>query len=407
MPRFLLLALLSLAYALIFAYSGTFAHPYAYRHKWYPRQWRPTPYTGKASQPLHDTPEQFKRCRQQIENTGHQLREQLRQNAQVLEIITPGPYTRCPTTGLSYRIVRWDAFVVICPFHPHPGALVLWDSRGGQQLDAWRTPATLDDDGRLQENWLRAYTAYYSDDFQQAVKSCEKFREAKASEADELLIDSLLALGEGQRALKVYEQSPNRKDLPLSQWNCLLELGRFQEVLQSDPSPVQKCMAELYLDQTEQAAQTLEQVKQDALFEAYALLALKRYPEARKKCQEVIHDGGWQVAFAGNAIVVGVLSDWLGGAPEEQTRAFLQKGLDEAPRAWPYPILRYLNREICEEELLEIAAPILSHRVESQFTIGLALLARQRDTAHARDLLSQAAGHGQFFEGMAAHCLLK
>lgn len=402
-----MLALISLAYALVFAYSGTFAHPYAYRHKWYPRQWRPSPYTGKTSQPLHDTPEQLKRCRQQIESTGHQLREQLRQGAQVLEIVTPGPYTRCATTGLSYRVVRWDAFVVLCPFHPHPNALVLWDSRGGQQLDAWRTPATLDDDGRLQENYLRAYTAYYSGDYQQAVKSCEKFREGKANEANEVLIDSLLELGEPERAFQVYETAPNRKDLPLSQSNCLLELGRFQEVLKNDPGPVAKCMAELYLDQTEQATQTLEQVKQDPLFEAYALFAMKRYPEATKKCQEIIHDEGWQVAFAGNAIVVGVLSDWLAEAPEEQTRAFLQKGLDEAPRAWPYPILRYLNREICEEELLEIATPELAHRVEAQFSIGMSLLARRRDTSHARQLLGQAAGHGRFFEGMAAHCLMK
>lgn len=402
-----MLGLISLAYALVFAYSGTFAHPYAYRHKWYPRPWRPTPYTGKTSQPLHDSPEQLQRCRQQIESTGQQLREQLRQEAQVLEIITPGPYTRCPTTGLSYRIVRWDAFVVVCPFHPHPNALVLWDSRGGQQLDAWRTPATLDDDGRLQDNFLRAYTAYYSNDFQQAVKSCEKIREANRTEGNELLIDSLLELGQTPKALQVYETAQNRKDLSLSQSNCLLELGRFQEVLQADPGPVARCMAELCLDQNEQAAKTLEQVKQDPLFEAYALLALKRYPEARKKCQEVIHDEGWQVAFAGNAIVVGVLSDWLSGAPEEPTRAFLQKGLDEAPRAWPYPILRYLNREICEEELLEIAAPVLSHRVESQFSIGLSLLAHRRDTGHARELLGQAASHGRFFEGMAAHCLMK
>ena len=166
-------------------------------------------------------------------------------------------------------------------------------------------------------------------------------------------------------------------------------------------------MAEMRLDQSEPAAQSLEAVKNDPLFEAFALLALKRYGECHKKCQEVIRDEGWQAAFAGNAIVAGVLSDWLSAAPEEQTRALLEKGLKEAPRTWPYPVMRYLNRELCEEELFEIAASDLSHQVEARFAVGLALLAQKRDTGHARDLLQQVAGHGQYFEAMVAHCLLR
>ncbi len=328
MPRFLLSALISLAYALIFAYSGTIAHPYAYRHKWYPKHWRPTPYTGKASQPLQDTGEQRTRCRQQCESTGLQLGRQARDGAKTLEIVTPGPYTRCPLTNLDYRIVCWSDFVVVCPFHPHDNALILWDSRSHKQLDAWRTPSTLDDEGRLQEHWLHAYTAYYSGDYQQALSSCQKFQESGRSEINELLIDAHLALGQGEQGLQVYARAKNQKNLSQGHCNCLLETGRFQEVAPNGPTPEQKCMAEFYLDQSEQAARSLELVKQDPLFEAYALLALKRHDECRKKCQEVIRDQGWQAAFAGNAIVTGVLSDWLSGAPQDETRAFLQKGLD-------------------------------------------------------------------------------
>lgn len=404
MPRFLLSALISLAYALVFACSGTLAHPYAYRHKWYPKQWRPAPYTGRTSQPLTDSPEQLKRCRQLCESTGLQLRQQLRDGAETLEIITPGPYTRCPLTGLDYRIAQWQDFVVVCPFHPHDNAVVIWDSRCSQQLDSWRTPDTLDDEGRLRDNWLRAQTAYFSGDYQQALTSLQKLNRP---EANELLINVSLAMGQAEQGLKVYDQATNQKDLQQSHCNCLLELGRFEEVLKNQPNEVQKCMAEIQLDHSAQAAQTLESVKKDPLFEAYALLALKRYPECQKKCREVIRDGGWQAAFAGNAIVTGVLSDWLSGAAEDSTRAFLQKGLNEAPKTWPYPLLRYLNREICEEELFEIAATDLSHRVESEFTVGLTLLAQKRDTRHARGLLTQAAAHGQFFEAMVAHSLLK
>ena len=397
-------ALISLAYALVFACSGTVAHPYAYRYKWYPKQWRPAPYTGKTSQPLRDTPEQLRRCRQLCESTALQLRQQVREGAQTLEIVTPGPYTRCPLTGLDYRIVRWQDFVVVCPFHPHDNALVIWDSRCARQLDSWLTPSTLDDEGRQQEHWLRAYTAFYSGDYQQAVKSAQQ---VNRPEANPILIDSYLALGEAEQALKVYNQATNQKELQQGYANCLLELGRFEELLKNQPTPVQKCMAEMRLDQSEPAAQSLEAVKNDPLFEAFALLALKRYGECHKKCQEVIRDEGWQAAFAGNAIVAGVLSDWLSAAPEEQTRALLEKGLKEAPRTWPYPVMRYLNRELCEEELFEIAASDLSHQVEARFAVGLALLAQKRDTGHARDLLQQVAGHGQYFEAMVAHCLLR
>ena len=407
MLRFLLSALISLAYALIFAYSGTIAHPYAYRHKWYPKQWRPQPYTGKASQPLGDTPDQLNRCRQLIESTGHQLRDQVRQGAETLEIVSPGPYTRCPTTGLNYAVVRWQDFVVVCTCHPHISSNVIWDSRASKQLDSWRTPTTLDDEGRIQDYYLHAYAAYFSGDYQESVKCCEKFLESKRTDVNALLIDSQLALGEASRGLEVYNEATNQKELKQSQSNCLLELGRFQEVLKNEPSEIQKCMAQFYLDQDEEAARTLETVSKDPLFEAYALLALKRHPECRKKCREVIHDLGWQAPFAGNAIIVNVISQWMTGDSSDDARTTLQKGLDEAPRTWPYPILRYLNREICEEELFDIAAPVLSHRVEAQFSVGLALLAQKRDMTHARDLLRQAAAHGQFFEGMAAHTLAK
>ena len=407
MPRFLLSALISLAYALIFAYSGTIAHPYAYRHKWYPKQWRPGPYTGKASQPLQDSSEQRNRCRQLCEGTGLQLQRQVRDGAKSVEIVTPGPYTRCPLTNLDYCVVQWSDFVVVCPFHPHDGGVILWDSRGAKQVNGWQTPTTLDDEGRLQEHWLRAYTAYFNGDYQQALSSCLKFQETGRPEANQLLIDTHLALGQAEKGLQVYTQAKNQKDLTQSHCNCLLELGRFQEVLKNAPTPVQKCMAEFNLNQLEQAAQSLDSVKREPLFEAYALLTLKRYDECHKKCREVIRDEGWQAAFAGNAIVTGVLSDWLSKAPEEQTRALLQKGLDEAPKTWPYPVLRYLNREICEEELLEIAAPDLSHRVESKYAIGLTLLSQNRDVGHARQLLTEAAAHGQYFEAMVAHSLLK
>lgn len=407
MPRFLLSVLISLAYALVFAYSGTLAHPYAYRHKWYPRKWRPLPYTGKASHPLSDTPQQLARCRELIKNTGEQLRDQVRKGEEALEIIAPGPYTRCPTTGLNYCVWRWQDYVVICTAHPHVSAQVTWDSRFAQQLDSWRTPTTLDDEGRLQDYYLHAYTAYFNGDFDTAVRCCEKFRESKRDETNAVHIDSLLALGQPDQGLKVYGAAGNQQELKQSQANCLLELGRFEEVLKNEPSEIQKCMAELYLNKDEQAARTLETVRQDPLFEAYALLGLKRHAECRKKCREVIHDKGWQAPFAANAIIVNVLSDWMSGAPEDETRATLQKGLDESPRTWPYPMLRYLNREISEEELFEIAAPVLSQQVESQFTVGLTLLAQKRDLAHARELLRQAAGHGQFFEAMAAHTLLK
>lgn len=417
MPRYLLSALISLAYVLIFVYSGTFAEPVAYRHKWYPQRWRPGPYCGTASQPLQDTPELFQQCQEQCAASGQQLQRQLKEGAKTLEFENPSSVNKCPASGLLYSTNRWDDFLVMCRAHPHSQAVVVWDSRSGKVMDSWPSTTSLDEEGKAQAYWFQAWTAHYSGDELKAVELCHQMRALHRDELDNLLAQAQLALGHAQAAMEVCDTSITaaKKDEALStelafeelRWQCLLELGKAKEVLGENPSGVTKCMAQLQLGQTQEAGKTLETIQDDPLFSAYALFSLKRFPECRKRAEQVLKEKGWQSDYAGNAVVVGVLSDWLSGAPEDGARNFLRQGLNEAPKTWPYPILRYLNRELCEEELFEAAGSDISRTVETNFTVGLTLLAQKRDQKHARELLSRAAGHGHYFEGMAARCLLK
>lgn len=417
MPRYLLSALVSLTYTLIFVYTGTLAEPFAYRHKWYPRRWRPGPYCGTASQPLQDTPELLRQCREQCASTGQQLQRQLHEGAQTLELEVPSSVNNCPASGLRYQSNRWGDFVVMCRAHPHSQAIVVWGSREAKIMDSWPSTAALDNEGKAQAYWFQAWSAHYSGDDLQAVQFCEKMRALARNELDDLLAQAQLALGQPQQALKVCETSiaAAKKEEALAtelafeqlRWQCLLELGKADQVLAESPDAVTRCMAQLQLDQTKEASQTLESIQDNPLFSAFALLALQRYPECRKRSEQVLKDKGWQSDYAGNAIVAGVLSDWLGGAPQDQARDFLRQGLAEAPKTWPYPLLRYLNGELCEQEIFEAAGSDASRRVETNFTVGVALLAGKRDQKHARELLREAAGHGYYFEGMAARCLLK
>lgn len=408
MPRLLLSVLISLGCTLIFAWSGTIAQPVAYRHSWYPKAWRPGPYTGQVSQTLSQSPELLKKCQDLCEATGLQLRRQV-QEGQEVKIITPGPYTRCPSTGLDYAVMNWTDFIVVCPGQNHKQP-VFWDSRCGTVLNEWRTPSTLDDDARIQDHWLHAQTAYALADYATAQSECEKLRSMNQHEGDMLAAQTYLASGQAEQALKVCDENlkDNENDAWLqTRYNCLLDLGRAREVLTGKPGSVERCMAQLEADQNEEAARSVAELQDQPLFKAYALMALKRYDEARQACTRAIKEQGWQADFTGNAIVVGVLCDWLKGGAEEDARQLLSQGLKDAPRSWPYPLLRYLNRELCEDELLALAGSNLSRRVEARFTIGFDLLARHTDQAHARSLLSEAEPFGHFFESMTAHSLLK
>ncbi|MBS2035090.1 hypothetical protein JST97_08875 [bacterium] len=408
MPRFLLSVLIGLSCTLIFAWSGTLARPYAYRHSWYPKAWRPEPYTGQTSLPLSQTPEMQKKCHDLCEATGLQLRRQV-QDGQAVKIVTPGPYTRCPTSGLDYGVMNWGDFIVVCPGQAHKQPL-FWDSRCGEVLNEWRTPSTMDDDARLRDHWLHAHTCYAIGDYATARAECEKIRAMGKSEGDLLAVQVHLASGQPEQALKLCDENlKNGQDDSWLQarYSCLLDLGRAKEVLEGKPGPVERCMAQLEADQDEEAARSLAELSDQALFKAYGLMALKRYDEARRECSNAIRDQGWQADYTGNAIVVGVLCDWLKGGADDDARQFLSKGLKEAPKTWPYPLLRYLNRELCEQELLEMAQPNLSHRIEARFTIGFDLLAQRSDLAHARSLLREAEPYGHFFESMTAHSLLK
>ena len=293
----------------------------------------------------------------------------------------------------------------------------MWNSRDAKVMDSWPSTATLDVEGKAQAYWFQAWTAHYSGDDIQALEICNQMRALHRNELDDLRAQAQLALGHPQQALEICDTSITaaKKDEALTteqafeqlRWECLLELGKAKEVLSENPSGVTKCMAQFQLNQTQEASKTLESIQDDPLFSAYALLSLKRYTECRKQSEQVLKDKGWQTDFTGNAIVVGVLSDWLSGAPEEQARDFLRQGLKEAPKTWPYPLLRYLNRELCEQELFEAAGSDISRTVEANFTVGLNLIASKRDQNHGRELLRKAADHGHYFEGMAAHCLQK
>jgi tetratricopeptide (TPR) repeat protein len=409
LPRFLLAVLTSLAYVLVFAYSGTLARPFAYRHAWFPKKWRPGPYTGQRSQPLKETPELLKKCQELCEGTGQQVSRQV-QDGQEAKIVTPGPYTRCPATGLNYALYNFGNFVVVCPLHAHKQP-VFWDSRYNQVLSEWRTPSTLDDDGRLQDYWLHAQTAYAGGDYTTSLGECQKIKAMDKPEGDGLALACYLALGQADQGLKLCDENLKKdaanNDWLQSRYNCLLDLGRAQEVLDGKPAAVEKCMAELEADKNEEAAKTLQGLSNDPLFKAYGLMALQRYDEARQECARVLTEQGWQADFTGNAVVVGVLCDWLKGGSEEDARSFLSQALQEAPKTWPYPLLRYLNRDLCEEELLALAGSDRSHRVEAGFTIGLDLLAQHSDMDHARALLREIEPYGHFFESMTAHSLLK
>lgn len=409
MPRFLLAVLISLGYVLACAYSGTIAHPYAYRYTWFPKKWRPRPYTGQKSQPLKETPELLKKCQDLCEATGQQVRRQV-QDGQEVKIITPGPYTRCPATGLNYSLFNFGNFVVVCPLHAHKQP-VFWDSRYSQVLSEWRTPSTLDDDSRLQDCWLHAQTAYVGGDYTTSLAECAKIKAMAKPDGDGLALACHLALGQADQGLKLCDENlktePDNNDWMQSRYNCLLDLGRASEVLDGKPGPVEMCMAQLEADKNEDAARSLDALSNDPLFKAYGLMALQRYDEARQECSRALKEQGWQADFTGNAVVVGVLCDWLKGGAEEDARSFLSQALQEAPKTWPYPLMRYLNRDLCEEELLALAAPDLSHRVEARFTIGFDLLAHHSDLNHARALLREIEPYGHFFESMTAHSLLK
>ncbi|MFN8611032.1 MAG: hypothetical protein U0931_26050 [Vulcanimicrobiota bacterium] len=408
MPRFLISLLISLLSVLVFAYSGTFAHAYAYRHSWYPKKWRPGPYTGQYTQPLSETPETLKKCQELCEATGLQLRRQI-QEGQEVKIITPGPYTRCPASGLDYGVMYWGNVIVVCSGQAHKQP-VFWDSRSGKVLSQWETPSTLDDEGRLQDHWLHARTAYACGDYPTTLAECEKIRAMNKPDGDLLAMQAYLASGQPERALSLCDENLKKAEDDTwlqSRYTCMLDLGRAKEVLDGKPSPVQRCMALLETDQNQQAADSLNTLNGEALFKAYGWMALKRYDEARQECSNAIADQGWQADFTGNAVVVGVLCDWFKGNADEDARHLLDKGLKEAPRTWPYPMLRYLNRELCEEELLTLAESDLSHRIEARFTIGLDLLAHRRDQAHARLMLRETERYGHFFESMTAHRLLQ
>jgi hypothetical protein len=290
--------------------------------------------------------------------------------------------------------------------------------------DEWPDSEGLSGDSLTEVLWLRKQAAMEDADYTKALEICRELEKngvtntlEDACKCQLYLENPEAALESCERALQQEMAKAQPQPLPLKnlRMSVLLELGRYQEVVEEAKALIQSggggdsstrvshVMALLYLDRNQDAESELQSLSDDPLFEAYVRLALKQYPQCCKQADRHIEVKGWQASFSGNAVVVGVLAGWLGSESPSETKRRLRQALRDCPRAWPYPLLRFLNGELSEAQLLALADGNLSNTIEAKFTIALTLIAQRRDLERARQMLQSFVAHGQYFESLVAH----
>jgi len=102
---------------------------------------------------------------------------------------------------------------------------------------------------------------------------------------------------------------------------------------------------------------------------------------------------GWRDGLAPYMAVLAVLGAREAGRQADAARALDESLVNLSPRAWPVPVLRYLQREITETALLEAA---VSERQQAEVHAFLGLDRLQAgDRAGALLHLRWAKDHGQ------------
>lgn len=363
--------------------------------------------TGQRFAGLQDSPENVARCRENLNNLGQRLKEHkdIRSMAELARL-APSEST-CPTTGLQYVwLQEGEQVVLYCCGEAHSGLSLYWDGSGVS--DTW--PA-LDSADTACLN-LQEAARRFDGNWVGALEVLQKLEE-NGTPADQLASRRTVAyeaLNQTEEALAASRQTmdlyPNDETAFNLRCNALLLDGQVDEVLRlcdkwltthkdSELAHQNKVLAYLQDGDTAEADDAASQLH-DAGFLCCSDLAFKRYSASWQHAERWLQEDGWSGGGATDEILTGLLACRLGSIDPELERARLLEALRRAPKVWPYPLLRYLNGDLTEDEILRPLENRPDRLVLAKYVLALDLMAHKREPEKVRTYLTDVAAAGAY-----------
>lgn len=378
------------------------------------------PYCGRSSEPMADSLEKRERCLQQLKQLGDELSARI-EKGQGVRPDQLGLSHRCPTSGLAYRwFVQPGRNLLYCRGGSHPGHALHWDSASGQAASDW--PDLADDPRRSEALLLRLEASRSDEDGGRSQAILQELADSDI-DPDQLWIwraELELDRDDPGKALEALQKLQHGESNPAAQldWlQALLAQRSFRQAEESasellleaaDHQPVRmlQLIALVYEERWEDARASCEKLQQP-YYAVFVHMALGQHDEARLAALQLLKSEGWEGDQACLAAILALLNGWKESLGESMLRSELAEALGSAPKAWPYPVLRFLNRELTEEELLALAEDSPVRRREVLFFCALrALWKDEQPLESQRERLREVEGYPRYLEGMVAHSLL-
>ena len=376
-------------------------------------------YSGTTSHPLQDSEEDLGRCHDQLQALGTELAARL-DKAQGVRVDQLGLAYTCPTSNLSYRwLVQPGRSLLYCSGGSHPGHALHWDSTTRVTATDW--PELPEGAGRAEALMLRYEASVFDEDtartgeLLEALQSTDTDREFLCVKRAALGLD----LGDPACALETLKELKNGENNPEAQAIMIqaqLQQSSFaeaesaaSEILLEDASNQDLRMLQLiamvYGQRWDEASTSLEKLT-ISYYLTFAHMALGNSTQARLAALQTLQSEGWWSDKSALAAMLAVLNGWKAEDGESLLRSELAEALQKAPKLWPYPMLRYLNGELSDDELLQLA-DTPPRRREALLTMSLKALWKDgKDLDSQRERLEEVAAHPRYFEGMVAFALL-
>lgn len=378
------------------------------------------PYCGRSSEPLADSLEKRELCLQQLKLLGDELSARI-EKGQGVRPDQLGLAYRCPTSGLVYRwFVQPGRNLLYCHGGSHPGHALHWDSASRQAASDW---PDLADGPRRSEALVLRLEASRSDEDSARSQAILQELAGTDIDPDQLWIwraELELDRDDPGKALQALQKLQHGESNPAAQldWlQALLAQRSFREAEESaselllddaanQPVRMLQLIALVYEDRWEDARASCEKLHQP-FYAVFVHMALGQYDQARLAALQLLKSEGWEGDQACLAAILALLNGWKESEGESMLRSELAEALGSAPKAWPYPVLRFLNRELTEEELLELTEDSPVRRREALFFCALRALWKDGQPLESqRQRLQEVEGYPRYLEGMVAHSLL-